>query len=62
METQGKTIIPLEIIRKIIKLVPKRYWRNIAISCRCFYEIICDLEKFEHPLYINENSVSQKKS
>lgn len=50
--------VPVEMVMKIVKYIPKRYWRDMAGVNRCFYGVICDLEKNGQPLVITETVVS----
>lgn len=41
-------------LRKIVGYVPKKYYKNVALSSRLFNEVICEIQKFEFPLKITQ--------
>lgn len=50
--------LPDECFRKIFKYVDFPSRSNLALVCKRFYELVCDMEKNRHPLEIGYYQVS----
>lgn len=52
--------LPLEPLLKIFKGFTKKELKNCALTCKSFYNAICEIEKYKYPLKITSEVVSKK--
>jgi hypothetical protein len=50
--------LPPEVLVEIIKFVPKKQHKDVALTSKKFYEAICEIEKFKFPLNITHEKVN----
>jgi hypothetical protein len=50
--------LPPEVLVEIVKFVPKKQHKDVALTSKKFYEAICEIEKFKFPLKITHEKVN----